>query len=418
MLVNGLFRRLIKVGTLLITDAEGREHRYQGEIPGPSIHVRFHTKSMERRLFWNGSMALGEGYMDRWWSVVDGSLYDCLDLIGRNIEIAGQPRLHALLQKLSYPVRLFQQFNVAGRSRRNVAHHYDLSRELYELFLDTDKQYSCAYFRHPDDSLETAQENKKRHIAAKLRLEPGQRVLDIGCGWGGLALHLAREHDVEVTGLTLSEEQLAVARKRADNLGLEKRVEFQLRDYRNQEGTFDRIVSVGMFEHVGVAFYSKYFGKVHELLAPDGVALLHTIGRMEGPSTTDPWIRRYIFPGGYLPSPSELTGAIETSGLWLTDLEVLRLHYADTLRHWRERFLDNRDRAVKLYDERFCRMWEYYLAISEVSFRFLRNCVFQAQLSRRLDAAPLTRDYMKDAPYIGGGKNTDRESGMAGGRAA
>ncbi|MEQ8666172.1 MAG: cyclopropane-fatty-acyl-phospholipid synthase family protein [Rhodospirillales bacterium] len=402
MLVNGMFRRLIRSGTFLITDTKGRTHRFEGERSGPSAHVRFHDPRMEYRLLWNGSLTLGEGYMNGWWTVVDGSLYDCLDVIGRNVRIAGMPKLHALLQKLTYPARYLQQLNIAPRAKRNVAHHYDLSGELYNLFLDSDRQYSCAYFRSPDDTLEIAQENKKRHIAAKLRLEPGQKVLDIGCGWGGLALHLARNHDVEVTGLTLSTEQLAVANERARASGLDGRVKFHLRDYRDQDGTFDRIVSVGMFEHVGITYYPTYFNAVKSLLAEDGVALLHTIGRMEGPSTTDPWIRRYIFPGGYLPAPSELTGTIERSGLWLTDLEILRIHYAKTLRIWRERFLANKDKALALYDERFCRMWEYYLAICEISFRHLRNTVFQAQLTRSQDAVPLTRDYMKECVYVGG----------------
>ena len=414
MLVNGFFRRLIRCGTLLITDSKGKTHEFKGELEGPTAHVQFHDPRIERRILWNGSLALGEGYMDRSWSVVDGSLYDCLEVIGRNLQIVGKPRFQVFLQKLTFPARYLQQLNVAHRSKRNVAHHYDLSGKLYELFLDTDRQYSCAYFRSPDDSLEIAQENKKRLIATKLRLESGQRVLDIGCGWGGLALHLARNHDVEVTGLTLSEEQLGVARARAKEEGLEHKVQFHLRDYRDQAGTFDRVVSVGMFEHVGVAYYPVYFNTVRSLLSEDGVALLHTIGRMEGPSTTDPWIRRYIFPGGYLPAPSELAGAIERSGLWLTDLEVLRIHYANTLRHWRHRFLANRDKVLELYDDRFCRMWEYYLAICEISFRYLRNTVFQAQLTRSQEAVPFTRDYMRECVYVGG----NSESAKADHRAA
>lgn len=400
MLVDALFRRLIQIGSLTVTDARGREHLYTGQSPGPHIHVRFHNVRMEFALLRNASMALGRGYMDGWWSVVDGTLYDCLDMLMRNVEIAGRPFGNRLFQRLMFPLRRFLQWNPAFRARRNVAHHYDLSRELYELFLDDDRQYSCAYFRSPDDTLEAAQENKKRLIAGKLCLEPGQTVLDIGCGWGGLALHLAREHDVKVTGLTLSNEQLAVARQRAREAGLDERVRFELRDYRHETGRFDRVVSVGMFEHVGISHYRTYFDRVHNLLNDDGAALIHTIGRMEGPGVTDAWIRTYIFPGGYLPSLSEFAASAEESGLWMTDVEILRLHYAETLRHWRHRFLARRDAAKSLYDERFCRMWEYYLAICETSFRYLRNTVFQVQLGRRLDSVPLTRDYLGDIDFV------------------
>jgi len=400
MLVSSLFHRLIRVGELTITDAGGREHFFVGDLPGPKCHVRFHTRKMEWQLILNPSMALGRGFTEGWWSVVDGTLYDCLDMIGRNLEVSGRPRHDEFLRKLSYPVRRLQQFNPIHRSHRNVAHHYDLSREFYELFLDTDRQYSCAYFRSGDDTLEAAQENKKRLIAGKLRLKPGQTVLDIGCGWGGLALHLAREHDVHVTGLTLSSEQLTVARERAEAEGLGDKVSFHLRDYRDQQGTFDRVVSVGMFEHVGVNHYDTYFGAIHDRLKPDGVALMHTIGRMEGPSTTDPWIRTYIFPGGYLPAMSEVSGSIERCGLWMTDVEILRLHYAETLRHWRQRFLAHREDAKRLYDERFCRMWEYYLVICEISFRYLNNTVFQFQMARGQDSVPLTRDYLAEMEFV------------------
>jgi cyclopropane-fatty-acyl-phospholipid synthase len=293
--------------------------------------------------------------------------------------------------------RRLYQFNPKERARRNVAHHYDLSGALYDLFLDDDRQYSCAYFRRPGDGLETAQEQKKRHIAAKLLLEPGMTVLDIGSGWGGLDLYLAENADVKVTGVTLSTEQLNVSRRRADETGLAGRVEYFLRDYREQTGVFDRIVSVGMFEHVGVGHFDAFFSTVRDRLADDGVALLHMIGRADGPGVTDAWIRKYIFPGGYFPALSEVSFAIEKAGLWVTDIEVLRLHYAETLRHWRRRFLANRDKAVALYDERFCRMWEFYLAASEISFRYMNCAVYQIQLAKRQEAVPLTRDYMAKA---------------------
>jgi cyclopropane-fatty-acyl-phospholipid synthase len=291
---------------------------------------------------------------------------------------------------------VFQQYNPLHAARENVAHHYDLSDTLYDLFLDIDRQYSCAYFTRPDVTLETAQADKKRHIAAKLLLRPGQKVLDIGCGWGGLALYLARECGVQVTGLTLSSEQLKVAERRAAAAGLADRVRFHLRDYRTETGRYDRIVSVGMFEHVGVVHYPAFFRKLDELLSPDGVALLHSIGRMDGPGATNPWIRKYIFPGGYSPAMSEVLPEVEKVGLWITDIEVLRLHYAETLRHWRQRFLANRERIKNLYDERFCRMWEFYLAGSEVAFRHQGHIVFQMQIAKRVDAVPLTRDYMFD----------------------
>jgi cyclopropane-fatty-acyl-phospholipid synthase len=287
-----------------------------------------------------------------------------------------------------------QQSNSRRAARRHVAHHYDLSHEHYRRFLDTDLQYSCAYFADPSFSLEQAQEAKKRHIAAKLLLEPGLRMLDIGCGWGGLALSLAEMERVEVVGVTLSREQLTIARQRAKQAQLDERVCFTLNDYREIEGPFDRIVSVGMFEHVGAPNYARFFQKIRELLSPDGIALIHSIGRSNGPTITSAWTRKYIFPGGHIPALSEVAPVIERAGLVLTDLEVLRLHYAETLRHWRERFLASHRHDGRIYDERFCRMWEFYLASSELAFRYGGLVVFQAQLARQFDSVPLTRDYM------------------------
>ncbi len=287
--------------------------------------------------------------------------------------------------------------NDANRSRRNVAHHYDLDGRLYALFLDSDRQYSCAYFDHPDATLEEAQLAKKRHIAAKLLVDPGQRVLDIGSGWGGLGLYLGQAAGAGyVRGITLSEEQLELSRKRAATAGVPERVRFELEDYRATTGTFDRIVSVGMFEHVGPASYDTYFSACHRLLEDDGVMLLHTIGRTGTPYPTNPWIERYIFPGGHLPILSEIMPAIERSGLIVTDVEILRLHYAMTLEKWRERFMANREEVKRLYDERFCRMWECYLAMSESAFRFQDAVVFQIQLAKRNDTVPLTRDYIAE----------------------
>jgi cyclopropane-fatty-acyl-phospholipid synthase len=266
--------------------------------------------------------------------------------------------------------------------------------ELYRRFLDKDMQYSCAYFTHPGMTLEAAQTAKKAHLAAKLDLSPGHRVLDIGCGWGGLAIDLAREHDVEVAGITLSTEQVDIARDRAAATGLAERVSFDLTDYRDVEGRFDRIISVGMLEHVGAPNLQAYFAQVGRLLTDEGIAVVHAIGSRSPPRVSQPFIRKHIFPGGYVPSLSQVTAAVENVGLWITDIEILRLHYAETLRHWRLRFLKEREAIARLYDERFCRMWEVYLCLSELGFRYLNLMVFQLQLSKHVDSAPLTRDYM------------------------
>jgi cyclopropane-fatty-acyl-phospholipid synthase len=305
--------------------------------------------------------------------------------------------------RLSYTLqrwlRWLEQYNPIGKAQRNVAHHYDLNDQLYDFFLDRDRQYSCAYFKTGEEPLEQAQLDKKRHIAAKLLLKPGQHVLDIGSGWGGMALFLSQQFSVDVTGVTLSKEQHAVSSRRALENGVADSVRFKLLDYRQEPGKYDRIVSVGMFEHVGIAHYIEFFTKVKELLADDGVMLLHSIGRMEPPGATNTWLRKYIFPGGYTPAMSEVLTAIEKVGLWVTDIEVLRLHYAETLRHWRQRFLANREKIKQMagYDDRFCRMWDFYLAGCEVAFRYMNQMVFQIQITRRQDAVPLTRDYLTDA---------------------
>ncbi|MCB2100379.1 MAG: class I SAM-dependent methyltransferase [Rhodobacterales bacterium] len=395
MLLAKLLDHLIRVGTLVLIDADGASHRFSGTDPGPEVTVRLHDKRLYRRLFYGPELRAGEAYMDGTLTVEDGSIFDFLNLVARNYEAAqGYHPVADKARRLDTLFRHIQQFNPARFSRRNVAHHYDLSGELYELFLDQDRQYSCAYFPTGEEDLETAQDLKKRHIAAKLQLEPGQSVLDIGSGWGGMGLYLARTFGVKVTGVTLSEEQLKVSRARAAAEGLDDRVRFELVDYRALGGRYDRIVSVGMFEHVGVGHFRDYFGQVRDLLTDDGVALLHTIGRMEPPGSTSPWIRKYIFPGGYIPALSETVAAIERSTLWVTDVEILRMHYAHTLSRWRDRFQENRDKVKALYDETFCRMWEFYLAASEVSFRNMGNTVFQIQIARRQDAVPLTRDYI------------------------
>ena len=395
MLLAYLLRNLVREGTLRVVDAHGTVHSFAGE-PGPNITIRLHDAALGYKLFLNPRLYLGEAFMDGTLTVEDATVYDFLNFMAINLNLAPRTALTPFYQGFGRAFRIFQQYNPLRRARANVAHHYDLSDTLYDLFLDADRQYSCAYFLAPEQSIEVAQANKKRHIAAKLLLKPGQSVLDIGCGWGGLALYLARECGVSVTGLTLSEEQLKLARQRAADAGLADRVRFELCDYRQAAGRYDRIVSIGMFEHVGVVHYPVFFRKVKELLAEDGVALLHSIGRHDGPGATNPWLRKYIFPGGYSPAVSEVVPVVERTGLWITDIEILRLHYAETLRAWRQRFNANRERVRALYDERFCRMWEFYLAGSEVAFRQQGHMNFQMQLARRVDTVPLTRDYITE----------------------
>jgi cyclopropane-fatty-acyl-phospholipid synthase len=324
--------------------------------------------------------------------VEHGSIAEALAILMSQPEIL--PRWAKLQWGLRYLVRHARQFNPRPRAKDNVARHYDLDGRLYSLFLDADKQYSCAYFESPDASLDDAQLAKKRHVAAKLLVRPGDRVLDIGSGWGGLGLYLAEMTGADVTGITLSTEQLQVSNTRAAEKNLTRSARFLLEDYRDIPGPFDRIVSVGMFEHVGVDFYEAYFRHCAELLADDGVMVLHSIGRSDGPDVTNPWIAKYIFPGGYIPALSEVMPAIERAGLLVCDIEILRLHYAETLKAWRERFMARRDEAVRLYDERFARMWEFYLASSEMAFRKQNLMNFQIQITKRQDVVPMTRDYI------------------------
>ncbi|MBI3199177.1 MAG: class I SAM-dependent methyltransferase [Rhodospirillales bacterium] len=401
MLLVKVLTRVLGEGQLTIIDATGQSHCLKGARPGPAVTMRIHSWWTGIRLTLRPRLAFGEAYMEGKLTVENGNIYDLLDLLGRNIAaIESTPlvRWSFALQKL---LRTLEQYNPIGRAQRNVAHHYDLNDQLYDFFLDRDRQYSCAYFTTPGESLEQAQIDKKRHIAAKLLLKPGQCVLDIGSGWGGMGLFLSKQFGVDVTGVTLSKEQHAVSSRRALEGGVADRVRFKLLDYRQEPGRYDRIVSVGMFEHVGAAHYVEYFTKVKDLLADDGVMLLHSIGRMEPPGGTNTWLRKYIFPGGYTPAMSEVLTAIEKAELWVTDIEVLRLHYAETLRHWRQRFQANRERVKRTvgYDERFCRMWEFYLAGCEVSFRYMNQMVFQVQIAKRQDAVPLTRDYMASTEH-------------------
>ena len=395
MLLSWGLRKIVTVGELTLIDAHGRTHEIAGR-DGPSCTVRLHDRSLHLTLVTNPWLHVGEAYMDGTLTIEDGTLADFLEILCISAGAGEKLALYQLTKWLGYRTRWLQQHNPIGRAQINVAHHYDLTDTLYDLFLDADRQYSCAYFLTPGDSLETAQDNKMRHLAAKLLLRPGQKVLDIGSGWGGLAMHLARTADVDVTGVTLSQEQHRYAEARAAEAGLSDRVRFKLEDYRLQTGKYDRIVSVGMFEHVGAVHFGEFFAKMRELLTDDGIALLHSIGRMDSPGTTSAWLRKYIFPGGYTPAMSETLAAIEHEQLYVTDIEVLRLHYAETLVHWISRFQANRDKIAEIYDERFCRMWEFYLIACEMTFRHWDQMVFQMQIARQQDAVPLVRDYITD----------------------
>jgi cyclopropane-fatty-acyl-phospholipid synthase len=394
-MLDAILKRFIVQGRLSVRWPDGRATAYGGQQPGPEAAIAIKDKRAVWALTYDPSLKFGECYMDGSIEPLGCSIYEVLDVMMVNMMRGGTNPVMALRDQLGLLSRRLAQYNPAGRSRRNVAHHYDLSGRLYSLFLDRDRQYSCAYFPRGDESLEDAQTAKKRHIAAKLLLDrPDLSVLDIGCGWGGMALTLAREFGAKVTGITLSTEQLAEARARAEAEGLADRVNFELLDYRSVDRPFDRIVSVGMFEHVGVGHYRTFFKVIRRCLKPDGVALLHTIGRGDKPASTNPWLAKYIFPGGYSPSLSEVMVPLEKSGLIATDVEILRLHYAKTLREWRRRFAANRDTIAALYDERFCRMFEFYLAGSELAFRVAHHVNFQIQITRDQEAVPLSRDYI------------------------
>jgi cyclopropane-fatty-acyl-phospholipid synthase len=390
-LIEALFRTFIRSGDLTVTTVSG--HCFAlGDGSGKPVRVRFLTRKAQWAVLLDPELRLGEAFMDGEFVVEEGSIADFLALAMAQAQVL--PRWLRPLSRLRFWWRRWRQSNPRPRARRNAAHHYDLDGRLYSFFLDSDRQYSCAYFETPDTSLDDAQLAKKRHLAAKLLVKRGHRVLDIGSGWGGLAIYLAEMCGAKVTGITLSDEQFTLARARAAEKGISERTEFRLEDYRDTSGKFDRIVSVGMFEHVGVGCYDAFFRKCAQLLDDSGVALLHSIGRPEGPSFTNPWIDKYIFPGGYIPALSEVLPAIERCGLLVTDIEILRLHYAETLKAWRDRFLARREEVERIYDERFCRMWEFYLAASEMSFRHQAMMVFQIQLTKRQDVVPLTRDYI------------------------
>ncbi len=394
--LSHMMKAFIKRGSLEVIDAAGKRHIFSG-TDGPRVVMKLSDKQLYRDLVFKSEIAAAEAYMDGTMTFEEGStLRDFLHLFSINrLSLAAYP-LQKFIRKVSMLTRRKQQANKVGQAQQNVAHHYDLGNEFYKLFLDKNMLYSCAYFQNDQQSLEQAQRNKLRLIASKLNLEPGQMVLDIGCGWGDMALYLASMEDVRVLGVTLSTEQQKLATKRAADMGLSDRVDFRLQDYRDLDEQFDRIVSVGMFEHVGVAHYDEFFEKLNQLMPDDGVALIHSIGHMSPPGMASKFMRKYIFPGAYSPALSEVFESVERNSLWCLDLEFLRVHYAETLKHWEQRFQENRPTVEDMYDERFARMWEFYLISAEAMFRTGSQLVFHMQLSRNRDAAPLSRDYMVD----------------------
>jgi cyclopropane-fatty-acyl-phospholipid synthase len=390
-----MLKSFVRTGTLKVIDADGKTHIFGG-TPGPEVTMRLTDPTLYKKLFFNPELAAGEAYMDGRMSFENSTLRDFLTLFSVNRLSLGSYPLQKVLRTISRGLKRFQQSNPVGKAQKNVAHHYDIGNDFYRLFLDKGMQYSCAYFINDDNTLEDAQQNKLRLIASKLNLKAGQSVLDIGCGWGDMALYLARMENVSVLGVTLSKEQCSLANEKAKQLGLADRARFELRDYRDVTERFDRIVSVGMFEHVGVHHYGEFFAKVNRLLTDDGIMLLHSIGHMSPPGTASPWLRKYIFPGAYSPALSEVFAAVEQNSLWVTDLEFLRLHYAKTLAHWERRFQTNRALVAQMYDERFCRMWEFYLISAEMMFRTGSQLVFHMQLAKKRDAVPIVRDYVTD----------------------
>jgi len=384
--------KIVTTGALEMTYPGGTKKRYGQKLIKP-VRAKITSNHWVRRIVFDPELALGEAYMQGGLRIQGDNIYDFLDLLWTNVR--GHKKRVAVVPDLTRrALRRLAQFNPATRARKNAAHHYDIGNDFYELFLDDDLQYSCAYFTNRNNTLEQAQSAKCDLIVRKLALRSEHSVLEIGCGWGGLGIFMAQETGAHIEGITLAKEQLSIANQRAKALGLSGQVEFRLEDYRASRGTYDRIVSVGMFEHVGVPHYQTYFDQIANLLDDDGVALVHTIGRPDSKGTTNPWIAKYIFPGGYIPSLSEILPHIERAGLMVTDIEVLRLHYAETLREWRRRFLQHTDKVAKHYGKEFVRMWNFYLAASELSFRHGLHNVFQIQLTKRQNAIPLTRDYL------------------------
>jgi cyclopropane-fatty-acyl-phospholipid synthase len=394
-LLDKALKSYVKSGEISLIDHDGKTYVY-GSPDGRfgSVAVRFTDAAVSRDIMRDPGLGGAEAFMDGRLLIERGDILDLVNILRGSHRWEDSEGPNPFLRSGGRLGHKLRTLNWRPSARRNAAHHYDVGNDFYRLFLDTDLQYSCGYFTDPANGIDQAQLDKKTHVAAKLRLEPGMEVLDIGCGWGGLALYLNRVADVDVLGITLSEAQLNLARQRAEEAGVADRVKFELIDYRDVTGTFDRIASIGMLEHVGQAFYRTYFRKVRELLAPDGVAVIHTMSRMNGPGTTDRFMQKHLFPGGYLPALSEIVAASEQERLIMADCETWRLHYVHTIRHWYERYTANRDKIVAMYDERFYRLWQFYLAASLTLFRDAAMGVYQLQYVRRRDATPLTRNYM------------------------
>ena len=394
MYLANYLNKLIKEDGFILLDANSNNYVIGNPKKQNPIKLKLLDKSLHYKLLLYPDLFLGEAYSNGSAVIENGTLTEFLDIALKNVGRDETSIFSELLNKLRGTYRFLTNFNLVKKSRSNVAHHYDISEDLYELFLDSKKQYSCAYFKNENDDLETAQANKIKHIIKKLNLKPNQRILDIGSGWGSLANEIAIQSQCEVVGITLSENQLEYSKKKAKELNLENQVEFRLIDYRQLDEKFDRIVSVGMLEHVGRKFYKNYFNQVSNLLNDDGIALIHTIGSANPPRDPQPWITKYIFPGGYTPSLSEVAKPIENSGLVISDIEVLKMHYYHTLRHWRERFLGKKGRVLEMFDERFFRMWEFYLSSCEMTFKWGHQVVFQFQLTKKFTSIPTTRDYI------------------------
>ena len=386
--------KIFKKGGFILIDANGNQFIIGTPASEQPIKVKILDKKLHYKLLFHPDLYLGEAYTDGQLIIENGTLTDFLDLALMNIGRSEFNIISYLTNKFRGSYRYLTNFNFIKKSKMNVSHHYDISDDLYDLFLDPKRQYSCAYFKNDDDSLETAQNNKIQHIIKKLNIKPNQKILDIGCGWGSLAMDIAKSAQCEVTGITLSENQFNYCVKKAKELNLENQLTFKLMDYRELNEKFDRIVSVGMFEHVGRKFYNKFFKQIDNLLDKDGVSLIHTIGSINPPRDPHPWITKYIFPGGYTPSLSEVTTPIEKAGLIVSDIEVLRLHYAHTLRHWKENCIKNKEKIISMFDERFFRMWEFYLAGCEMAFKWGDQVVYQFQLTKNYTSTPVTRDYI------------------------
>ncbi len=400
-LLDSMLCDFVRVGQLTIIDAKGDSHIYGNiEDNSPVSVIRLTDTSLYHKLFFNPELYAGEAYMDGTLVCEQRGIRGLLEIFAHNrVRLRKQPA-QKVLRKWMKKIKKWQQRNKQPAAQKNVQHHYDISNEFYKLFLDDDMNYSCAYFENSNISLEHAQRAKQLHIASKLNLDSGNTVLDIGCGWGSMAIFLAENFGCNVTGVTLSKEQQELAIERVKAKGLSNKVDIQLRDYRDVDEKFDRVISIGMFEHVGVVNYLEYFKKIKYLLNDDGCAVVHSIGRKGGPGNTGKWVRKYIFPGGYSPSLSETFSEIEKSGLWVTDCEILRMHYAETLLEWENRFQKNRKLVSEMFDERFCRMWEFYLIVSEFSFRHGKHMNFQIQLTKNVGSLPYTRNYISETEKL------------------